>query len=862
MNEDEHRSTGIEGLDKIIDYLRVGDNVAWQIDNIADYMYVANRFVMTVARDGRRIVYIRFGTHDEVVDAEALAASGANVKKHVLDPRVGFETFAVQLHHIISKEGKGVFYIFDCISELQKYWFSDHMVGNLFCLTTPFIAEQRSIAYTPIMYERHTYETISRIRRSAPVLANIRTFNGDLYILPLKVSNRYAKKMFFPLRVYGGGYESITSSARSYSIFEKFTQTGEQRDCWDKMFDNFVVGSEDVTDEDGVSLRENIIQCLLGTEPTRLELCRKYFSTEDLIDIKKREIGTGCIGGKAVGMLLARNILRDTEPELYNHKIEPHDSYFIGADVFYTYAVQSDTWALRVKMVKPEDYLRLAPELRRRLLNGRFTKNIREQFISMLEYFGQSPIIVRSSSLLEDGFGNAFAGKYESIFCPNQGTIEERYAVFEEAVRKVYASTLNTDAIEYRVERNLLNRDEQMALLVMRVAGDCHGRYYYPHFAGVGHSKNLYVCSNTTSENKGMLRLVFGMGTRAVEREADDYARLISMDDPTAPQMVAHGDEYRYSQHKADVIDLEENKFKTIKADAVDKNDIRADASLFMELDFATMTRLRDAGITGRRIPEIINFNKLLRKTDFAGTMTKLMQTLAVKYDYPVDIEFACNFYGDEYRVNLLQCRPLQTRGIGVAGAGAMPDVVDYIFRTKGNFMGGNVCLPVNYIVFVNASAYLALPEQRKYQAARSIGRLNAAMKNKNAVLIGPGRWGTTTPSLGVPVNFMEIANFISISEVSYNEKGLRPELSYGSHFFQDLVEAGTFYTALYQDEDPCVFREDLLNDMENRFNETLDLAASDGMDAVIGVYDVTDRGAVLYSEIESQECFLGFTRG
>ena len=80
-----------------------------------------------------------------------------------------------------------------------------------------------------------------------------------------------------------------------------------------------------------------------------------------------------------------------------------------------------------------------------------------------------------------------------------------------------------------------------MALLVMRVAGDRHGRFYYPHLAGVGHSKNLYVCSNTTGENKGMLRLVLGLGTRAVDREADDYARLLSLDNPTAPLKVAHG---------------------------------------------------------------------------------------------------------------------------------------------------------------------------------------------------------------------------------------------------------------------------------------------------------------------------------
>ena len=165
-------------------------------------------------------------------------------------------------------------------------------------------------------------------------------------------------------------------------------------------------------------------------------------------------------GSKAVGMLLARNIIRDTDPELYAKRIEPHDSYYIGADVFYTYAVQNNTWELRTRMIKPEDYIRIAPEFRERLLHGEFMPGIKEQFLSMLEYFGQSPIIVRSSSLLEDGIGNAFAGKYESVFCPNQGTLEERFQVFEDAVRRVYASTVSPEAIRYRADRQLLDRDE------------------------------------------------------------------------------------------------------------------------------------------------------------------------------------------------------------------------------------------------------------------------------------------------------------------------------------------------------------------------------------------------------------------
>lgn len=152
-------------------------------------------------------------------------------------------------------------------------------------------------------------------------------------------------------------------------------------------------------------------------------------------------------------------------------------------------------------MIEAEDYLKYAPDIRELLLNGTFAPSIKEQFMSMLEYFGQSPIIVRSSSILEDGFGNAFAGKYESVFCPNQGSLKERYDVFERAVKQVYASTVDPDAIKYRAERNLLDRDEQMALLVMRVCGDVHGDYYYPHIAGVGHSK-IFISTSRIPHRK------------------------------------------------------------------------------------------------------------------------------------------------------------------------------------------------------------------------------------------------------------------------------------------------------------------------------------------------------------------------
>jgi len=128
---------------------------------------------------------------------------------------------------------------------------------------------------------------------------------------------------------------------------------------------------------------------------------------------------------------------------------------------------------------------------------------IRAQFRRMLNYFGQIPIIVRSSSFLEDGFGNAFAGKYESIFCVNACDPEERLLQFEDAVRRVYASTMDRSALEYRRQRGLDKMDEQMAILVQRVSGTKFDKYYMPCAAGVGFSYSVYRWSDKGGGQNG-----------------------------------------------------------------------------------------------------------------------------------------------------------------------------------------------------------------------------------------------------------------------------------------------------------------------------------------------------------------------
>lgn len=402
-----------------------------------------------------------------------------------------------------------------------------------------------------------------------------------------------------------------------------------------------------------------------------------------------------------------------------------------------------------------------------------------------------------------------------------------------------------------------MDRDEQMALLVMRVCGDCHGGYYYPHVAGVGHSRNLYG-SSTSEENKGMLRLVFGMGTRAVDREADDYARLIDLNKPLAPPVVAYGDEYKFSQHKVDLIDMKNNRFTTLRLEELNKPDMKTDTSLFLEPDMAMAARFRELGLYGEPVPGLLSFRKLLRNTNFAPVMTQIMALLAEKYKYPVDVEYACSFdRNGDYRVNLLQCLPLQTHGLGQAGV--MPKVRDFFLRIRGNFMGGNACIPVRYAVFVKVEPYLELPERMKYAVARAVGELNRKLKGENSILLGPGRWGTTTPSLGVPVSFAEISQYACICELAYQSHGLRPELSYGRHFFQDLVESGIFCAAVYQDEAGCLFREEAFDAFPDRFRK---LGGEAALEGVVKVYDFGQSRAILYTEVASQDCFLGLLDG
>ena len=808
--------SGIPGLDDLLDYIRMGDNVVWQVTDLEEFRYFMEPFVEQAIRDKRNLIYMRFADH------EPLLSPREGLKIFEFNPDKGFEAFTVDIYNRITIEGKDAFYVFDSLSSLQSVWYTDLMMGNFFRVTCPYLFKLDTVAYFPLLRGRHSFDAVARIRDTTQLLLDVHT--GDkLYVHPLKVWNRYSAKMFLPhscsmdledFKAVDGG----VALSRYYQILEE-----EEAQKQDQNFDShdrfFSMAKLEYQQGRFREETENQILESTMTKDKRLqEMLKKYFKPQDYFKLRDRMIGSGAIGGKACGMLLARKIVHTLLPEYRAHR-EAHDSYYIGSDVFYTYIVSNNCWETRIAQRTEEGYFEKAGQLQQALLSGEFPSNIREKFRSVLEYFGQSPIIVRSSSFLEDGFGNAFAGKYESVFCVNQGTLEERLKVFEDAVRRVYASIMDISALEYRKQRGLEHRDEQMAVLVQRVSGSHWGDYFFPAAAGVGYSYSAYKWSKDMDQSAGMLRLVAGLGTRAVDRTENDYPRLVNLDRPAVSMQTNVADKHRFSQKNMDVLDTKENRLLTKSTDSLMEILPLWYKRAIMERDYEAEEALNRMG-RWRQV-WFVTCQKLLENREFTGLMQKLLKTLEQVYGNPVDIEYTVNI--DEegaFVVNLLQCRPLFTgsRG-GKVEIPGLPKEKTF-FHLKDSSVGNSLKKQIHVVIQIEPKLYYEYPYGKKHQVAEAVGKINRYYKGsgKNILLMTPGRVGTSSPELGVPVTFADISAVCGICEVSDSRAGYMPELSYGSHMFQDMVEAEIFYSALWEDKRKLAYDPELFAEEENLF--------------------------------------------
>lgn len=854
---DSYLTTGLPGLDRLFRGLIPGDNVVWQVDSVDDYRAFVDPYCQAARRNGQKVIYIRFAEHEPLVDDQP----GTQI--HQLQPEAGFENFITRIHEIIEKNGRGGFYVFDCLSDLAVDWLSDQMLGNFFMLTCPYLFDIQAIAYFMLRRNYHSFHATGAISETTQILVDVYRHKGRLYAHPLKVQHRYSPTMHMLHVWQDEEFRPVSSSATIAEILTSTPwlqlQSGSYpQGIWARTFleaeeVHKTVQAGEAEPAEARDYLRRLLRMAITRDERLLGLAERYISLGEVLTIGTRMIGSGLIGGKSVGMLLARAALRSSDGR-WSELLEPHDSFFIGSDVFYTFLVRNGIWWVRQQQRDAARFLDGAVRARQRMITGEFPEHIMKQFESMLDYFGQSPFIVRSSSLLEDAFGNAFAGKYESVFCANQGPRHRRLDDFISAVRTIYASAMSEKALRYRAARGLLDKDEQMALLVQRVSGSMHGQLYYPHVAGVGFSFNPYVWSEYIKPEAGMVRLVFGLGTRAVDRSDDDYTRVVALDAPDR-RPEANFDEVRqYAQRRVDYIDLEANHLTSGDFREVVQQSDDLPLDLFASRDQQQEHR---AAETGRKaaFPYVLTFERLFRQTDFIPTMKSMLQTLQKAYDYPVDVEFTANFDDDRYKINLVQCRPLQVKGGGtISDPPAWLRDEHTVLEARGAVIGQSRQLPVHRVIYVRPRAYGQLPIADRYAVARLVGRLTHAPLPPEAgsiLLMGPGRWGTTTPSLGVPVSYGDISPVSVLCEIVAMRDDLIPDVSLGTHFLNELVELDTLYMALFPHKEGNRLNDGYFDQAPSRL---LELAPdAERWKDVVRVIDAADRPIVIHANTLKQ---------
>ncbi len=864
-------STGIVSLDQILEGLRLGDNVVWQVDDLEDYKFFADAFAQAALKADRRLLYLRFASHPPVLAPDR----GADVRE--LRPRAGFDVFSADLHKIIEREGREVFYVFDNLSALVAEWATDESLANFFQVTCPFLYELGTVAYFAVTRTRHSNRVIGRIRDTTQVLIDLYRVKGRVYLQALKVSDRYSAEMFRPHLVTDHTCVPVLESddARQVSVAAHGASVRPMRRSiapWDSVHARLMQYQDSGSDLSETSpeltaLKEELVRMLFGADRHFFELANAHFGVKDLLGVRDRVIGSGRIGGKAAGMLMARRILTDQAGSTFSGVLEDHDSFFIGSDVFFTFLVNNDLFRLRLQVARsPETASPLSfDEIEERFLAGTFPDEIMESFERLLDYFGQAPVIVRSSSLLEDSFANSFAGKYRSEFCVNQGTPKQRLDAFIRAVKQVYASTLNADALAYRRKRGLIEADEQMAILVQRVSGTIHQRYFFPTLAGVAFSRNLHAWSTRIDPRQGAIRLVFGLGTRAVNRVGDDYPRMIAVSTPDLrPEFGMKV--VKYSQHQVDLLDLDTNELTTRPLiEVIEGGEYPSLHLLVSRVKDGYLMHPFGTDCAGPASELVLTFQHLIGRTQFVSMMGRILSTLESAYGHPVDTEFTASVDpSGAVRINLLQCRPLQVPGMAKPmgfPADIRPERV--LFRASRMINGGMIS-PIAYIIYVDPRKYACLRDMRiKKSLGSVVGRIlkHPEIGLAQVLTMGPGRWGSSSIELGVNVSYADIHTTRVLVEIAREEAGHIPEVSYGTHFFQDLVEDCIVYLPVYPDDQHSDFNDRFFASASNSLAQLLPSASeyADWIQVIHVPENAGGRNAHVVADPENQRaiCYL-----
>jgi len=575
--------------------------------------------------------------------------------------------------------------------------------------------------------------------------------------------------------------------------------------------------------------RVSLIRRLLSDQPQFINIAKHYIEVDDFYNLLSRIIypagSHGKLGGKSSGLILATQILKkSSEKNEVFSKIKIPKTWYLTSDGVLNFMQHNNLEEVVEQKYKEIGHVRQEyPYVIHVFKNSQFPPEIIRGLSLALDDFGDVPLIVRSSSLLEDRMGTAFAGKYKSLFIANRGSKKERLIALMDAIAEVYASTFGPDPIEYRAERGLIDFHEEMGILIQEVVGTKVGHYYLPAFAGVAFSKNDFRWSPRIKRDDGLVRIVPGLGTRAVDRLSDDYPILVAPGQPGLNINVTLDEKVRYSPKKIDVINLKTQTFETIEIQDLLKEygyEYPKINQLISVLHEDHMQQPIGIGVDFKNDYVVMTFEGLFTNSPFLKQMHSILKELHRKMENPVDIEFA--FDGKDFY--LLQCR-YQSYGKDSAPAKIPRDIPkERILFSANRYISNGTIPEITHIVYVDPQKYSELSNRNDILAVgRTVGKLNQILPKHQFILMGPGRWGSRGDiKLGVSVTYSDINNTSMLIEIARKQKNYVPDLSFGTHFFQDLVEASIRYLPLYPDDRNIIFNEDFFQTSQNTLSDLL----------------------------------------
>jgi len=823
-----------------------GDNVVFQSDSPESYSSIVSALIKQLSETDCDIYHLAYAREDHSVEV-----CPDSVFRVSIDPSAGFESFVKKCCAFLEElpADKDNVVVFDCLTSLMGFWGSDWISCYAYKIFSQVMRRKQITSFAGMLSSCHRKSALRLTSSISSVSIKVIKDNiGRDCLIPKKVEGNRSTVVYKPFILEEEGTRPISNS---FEAVEISTHPGRESeaghyDCLDRLFLGF---SDDEVDEREAVLK--LCRTMMGSDERILELASNYFTLDDLRVVQRRTVGSGFVGGKAAGMLIARKILKSKHSNKYKEFVEPDDSFYLGSDVFYAYIINNDMWDEYREYIDSPDVMK-GKRLKRKIINGDMPEEVLERLGGIVEYFGHYPIIVRSSSLLEDGFESSFAGKYESHFCVLSGEDDVMIGHLCETIKCVFASMFENEVTRYRQNSDLHGRSDIMSVIVQRVSGVYQGDYYFPHLAGVGHSYNSYIWDRKIEPESGLLRLVAGLGTRAVGSYANDYARMVALNRPNDFPMPGAENRRIYAQKHLDVMNINTNSFDSVEISEIDFEKFTPSSGIIADRDIETERRIYKE--SGESVNSwYVDLDYVVNETAVLKSMGEIMETLERVYGHPVEIEFAINFRDKKnFRINILQCRPVQVQQVSDESYASLSS--EYlVMEAGGTFLGGSTSMLIDTVVYIHWDEYVKLEPERKRRCAEMIGVLNERVKDKglSCMLMGYGRWGSSVTALGVPVEFSQIDGMKSVVEIGRMERGLVAELSYGTHFFHDMVESKITYISVVDEPDNFFIDSNLLsrNSMLKKvFQDT------DGFEKVISYLRFNKRPLRVTTDIKTKK--------